>query len=74
RVLHPDDYLLELYLLFPECVLRELHAYAQESSAPLGQGTHEVATEALLATLAPHAPEFAKAVLADETHIDGTLY
>jgi len=61
RVLHPDDYLLELYLLFPECILRELRA-------------HEVATEELLATLAPHAPEFAKAVLADETHIDGTLH
>jgi len=74
RVLHPDDYLLELYLLFPECVLRTLRAHAQESSAPLGQGSHEVATEALLATLAPHAPEFAKAVLADETHIDGTLH
>ncbi|KXU36964.1 hypothetical protein AXK11_03090 [Cephaloticoccus primus] len=61
RVLHPDDYLLELYLLFPECVLRILRA-------------HEVATEELLSTLAPHAPEFAKAVLADETHIDGTLH
>ncbi|KXU35135.1 hypothetical protein AXK11_07215 [Cephaloticoccus primus] len=61
RVLHPDDYLLELYHLFPECVLRELCALAQNASETLGS---KVTIEHELAALAPYIPDFARTLIA----------
>jgi len=60
RALHPQDYLLELHGGFPEQVFKALEQVARKNSRKLGR---EITVEEELAALAPHVPEFSRALL-----------